>query len=117
MEGAAARSLCPYILCRPSQRCNSSVQLPKAGVVELDFIEPKHPAANTQLLDDEIDMVLLARPNGRRWIDWKLQVDDASQFTNIETEFERKYPKHHRTITSTHTVTASWTHVVMSHST
>jgi hypothetical protein len=103
MEGAAARSLCPHILCRPSQRCDSSVQLPKAGIVELDFIEPKHPAASTPLLDDAIDMVLLARPNGRRWIDWKLQVGCDSQFTKIETGFELKQPKLQRAITSTHT--------------
>ncbi len=48
-------------------------QLPRAGVVELDFVEPKHAAADTPLLD-AIDEVLFMKPNGRRWIDWKLQV-------------------------------------------
>ena len=51
----------------------SRLQLPKAGIVELDFIEPKHPAADVPVLD-ATDMILLMRPNGRRWVDWKLQV-------------------------------------------
>jgi hypothetical protein len=51
----------------------SGWKLPRVGVVELDFVEPRHPTADTALLDAS-DMVLLMRPNGRRWIDWKLQV-------------------------------------------
>jgi hypothetical protein len=50
--------------------------------VELDFIEPKHPAASTPLLE-ECDMVLLQRPNGRSWIDWKLQVSNMLKIKTV----------------------------------
>ena len=65
----------------------SGWKLPKAGQVEFDFVDAKHPAADTPLLN-ELDIAQLLRPNRRRWIDWKL-LTRKSEFADHEREQRR----------------------------